>query len=204
DGRDRLRALIGRADVVIEASRPRALAQLGIDADAAVRTRPGLTWVSITAYGRTGPSSNRVGFGDDAAAAAGLLARDDAGTPVFCGDAIADPVAGLVAALGAADSLVRGGGVVVDVSLAGTAAWLARPAAAPGTRHRMTEIEPGRWVVHHGARHAPVAEPGAPRPRGVAPAEGASTAAVLAELDATTTRPPGPRPSSPRLARRPG
>ena len=50
--------------------------------------------VSITAFGR---DSNRIGFGDDVAAAAGLVALDDAGDPVFCGDAIADPLTGLTA-----------------------------------------------------------------------------------------------------------
>ncbi len=39
--RDRLVALIRRADIVIEASRPRALRHLGIDADALVRERSG-------------------------------------------------------------------------------------------------------------------------------------------------------------------
>jgi crotonobetainyl-CoA:carnitine CoA-transferase CaiB-like acyl-CoA transferase len=204
DGRARLHALLARADAVIEASRPRALAQLGVDAGALVRARPGLTWVSITAYGRTGPWANRVGFGDDVAAAAGLLARDDAGDPVFCGDALADPVAGLVAALGAATATARGGGVLVDVSLAGAAAWLARPLGAPASRHRITEVGPDRWVVHHGAWHTPVATPRAPRPVAVAQAAGAATDRVFATLDParpTRTRSPSPPPSRTRLAR---
>ncbi|MGH9138268.1 MAG: CoA transferase, partial [Acidimicrobiales bacterium] len=44
--RERLRALLAAADVVIEASRPRALAQHGLDADALVRHGPRV-WVSI-------------------------------------------------------------------------------------------------------------------------------------------------------------
>jgi hypothetical protein len=206
DGRARLRALLARADVVIEASRPRALAQVGVDAEAMVRSRPGLTWVSITAYGRTGPWSNRVGFGDDAAAAAGLVARDEDGDPVFCGDALADPIAGLVAALGAATGIARGGGVLVDVSLSGAAAWLARPHGAPASRHRITEAGPDRWVVHHGARQAPVAMPRAPRPVAVAEAAGAATERVVAAVDparARRTRPPS-SPSRTPLARRLG
>jgi crotonobetainyl-CoA:carnitine CoA-transferase CaiB-like acyl-CoA transferase len=182
DGRARLRGLLERADVVIESSRPRALAQLGVDAETMVRSRPGLTWLSITAYGRAGPWSNRVGFGDDAAAAGGLVARDDEGAPVFCGDALADPVAGIVAALGGAAGLARGGGVLVDVSLAGTAAWLARPAVAPARRHRLTEVGPGRWVVAHGARETEVAAPRASGAAASAECAGASTERVLAEL----------------------
>ena len=51
--------------------------------------------MSITASGRDSP---RVGFGDDVAAGAGLVACDQAGQPVFCGDALADPLTGLAAA----------------------------------------------------------------------------------------------------------
>ena len=43
-------------------------------------------------------------FGDDAAVSGGLVGGTD-GEPVFCGDAIADPLTGLHAALGVAESL---------------------------------------------------------------------------------------------------
>ncbi|MBP1327307.1 hypothetical protein JOF28_002539 [Leucobacter exalbidus] len=88
-----LHDLVASADIIIEASRPRALMRLGIDAEAHIAT--GATWVSITAAGRT---SSRIGFGDDVAASAGLIARDHDGSPCFVGDAIADPLAGLFAA----------------------------------------------------------------------------------------------------------
>ena len=54
DERERamLQRLVARADVVIEASRPRALRQLGIDAAAAAAD--GTVWLSITGYGRVG------------------------------------------------------------------------------------------------------------------------------------------------------
>ena len=94
--RAHLGRLVHSADVVIEASRPRALEQLGIVAADLVASGPRL-WVSITAYGRQGASGPRVGFGDDAAAAGGLVAWSDE-SPVFCGDAIADPLTGLTAA----------------------------------------------------------------------------------------------------------
>jgi crotonobetainyl-CoA:carnitine CoA-transferase CaiB-like acyl-CoA transferase len=47
-----------------------------------------------------------VAFGDDAAVAGGLVGRSAAG-PVFCGDAIADPLTGLESVLAVADSLPR-------------------------------------------------------------------------------------------------
>ena len=85
-GRRALALLVGAADIVIEASRPRALTRFGLDAGAAVAS--GTTWVSITAAGR---SANRVGFGDDLAAAAGLVAYGSDDVPLFVGDALAEP-----------------------------------------------------------------------------------------------------------------
>jgi hypothetical protein len=63
-GREAMAALVRAADIVIEASRPRALAGFGLDAEEAVAD--GTTWVAITAAGR---AAGRVGFGDDVAAA---------------------------------------------------------------------------------------------------------------------------------------
>jgi crotonobetainyl-CoA:carnitine CoA-transferase CaiB-like acyl-CoA transferase len=116
-GRAELRALLRTADVVVEGSRPRALEQMGIEPAEVLAGRPGAVWVAITAYGRRGPWRNRVGFGDDAAAAGGLLAADPTGAPTFAGDALADPLAGVVAAALAALALRGGGGVLVDVAL---------------------------------------------------------------------------------------
>jgi crotonobetainyl-CoA:carnitine CoA-transferase CaiB-like acyl-CoA transferase len=101
--RQALRALIATSDVVIEASRPRALLQLGVDADAIVRAQPGLVWVTITAHGARGEPANWVGFGDDCGVSGGLSAALQAvtGHAGFVGDAIADPLAGLFAACAA-------------------------------------------------------------------------------------------------------
>lgn len=120
-GRDALAELINEADIVIESSRPRALAQLGIDAERFLRDRPGRTWVSITGYGRFGDMANRVAFGDDAAVAGGLVAYDADGDPIFCGDAIADPLSGLVAAASTWRSIESGGGHLVEVAMAAVA-----------------------------------------------------------------------------------
>jgi len=129
-GRQALRTLIERADVVIEAARPRAMAQLGIDPAAIARSRPRTVWISLTAYGRTGPWSNAVGFGDDCAAAAGLVERDAAGAPMFVGDALADPIAGLMATAAGLAVLAAGGGALVDVSLREAALFVAQAPAA--------------------------------------------------------------------------
>lgn len=120
DGQARLRDLIAAADVLITGARPRAFAGLGLDPAAIFGGNPGLVWVAVTGYGWTGEAAGRVGFGDDTAAAGGLVRWTPDG-PQFLGDALADPVTGLAAAAGALRGLEQGGGVLVDVALAGTA-----------------------------------------------------------------------------------
>ncbi|WP_405864208.1 CoA transferase [Streptomyces sp. NBC_00005] len=120
---DAMRAAVAEADVVIEASRPRALRRAGLDAQRFLAARPGRVWVSITGYGR---DDDRIAFGDDAAVAGGLVARPSGGRdPAFLGDALADPVTGLYAARAAVRSLRDGGGHLVDVAMAACAAELA-------------------------------------------------------------------------------
>ena len=110
---DELRAQLEQADVVIEASRPRALEQLGIrPEDVCPRV-----WVSITGYGRAAPGRDWVAFGDDAAVAGGLVVWDDTG-PCFCLDAVADPLTGMTAALAALDALGNNHRVLLDVAMA--------------------------------------------------------------------------------------
>lgn len=111
--------LMEQADVVLTSGRPRVWEQLGV---------PPLrgTWVHITGYGSTGPWRNRVAFGDDAAIAGGLMQTTPAG-PGFVGDAIADPLTGIMAAAAAIDGLEAGGGQVVDVAMREVAGWLSQP-----------------------------------------------------------------------------
>jgi crotonobetainyl-CoA:carnitine CoA-transferase CaiB-like acyl-CoA transferase len=132
---DSVISMMEDADVVITSARPRVWEQLAI---------PPLrgTWVRISGYGSTGPWRNRVAFGDDAAVAGGLVEWDTptklgdgaAGGPVesghrpsFVGDAIADPLSGILAAAAALSGLERGGGQVFDVAMREVAGWLGRP-----------------------------------------------------------------------------
>jgi crotonobetainyl-CoA:carnitine CoA-transferase CaiB-like acyl-CoA transferase len=126
-GQDELRRLLARVDIVIEASRPRALRHMGIDGRGLARTGPRV-WVALTAHGQSQP--DRVGFGDDAAAAGGLVGWRD-GAPVFLADAIADPLAGLTIA-DCVRKLVDGGGRwYVDVALSRVARSCARGPRSP-------------------------------------------------------------------------
>ncbi|MDE2301314.1 MAG: CoA transferase [Sphingomonadales bacterium] len=99
-GRRALLGLIARADIVIEAGRPRGLAQFGIDADRLVAAQPGLVWVTITGHGASGEPAGWIALGDDAAIAGGLgdAMRGAGGGIGFAGDAPADPLTGILAA----------------------------------------------------------------------------------------------------------
>ncbi len=165
-GRAALGRLLAAADVVIESARPRALRQLGIDAESLVAARPGRTWISLTGYGRTEPEAAWIAFGDDAAAAAGLAAVAGRGEdgPLFCADAIADPLAGLHAATAALASWQAGGGALLGVSLCDVAAHALACAPEP-----VAAREPAR-------------PPRARARKGSARRLGADTASVLAEF----------------------
>jgi hypothetical protein len=115
-----LRALLAAADVVITSSRPAALDRRGLGPDD-VPVRDGRVWLRITGHGVDGDLGNLVAFGDDAAVAGGLVGRSADG-PVFCADAVADPLTGLQGALAVAEGLARGGGDLIDVAMAAVAA----------------------------------------------------------------------------------
>jgi crotonobetainyl-CoA:carnitine CoA-transferase CaiB-like acyl-CoA transferase len=173
----RLAALVRAADVVIEASRPRALAQLGLSPEADLK--PGAVWVSITGRGRRVPEA--VAFGDDAAVSGGLVAMGHHG-PVFSADAIADPLTGVVAALGALAARRAGGGLLIDVAMSAVAEAFAASVGPCAGEHRVIAIS-GRWHAEcslTGQRQV-VARPQAPVASAPARACGADTAAVLAE-----------------------
>ena len=123
--RARLRDLMLEAGVVITSARPRAFDQLGLSPASLFAERPDLIWVAISGYGWTGEAADRVAFGDDAAAAGGLVRWTDSGEPNFLGDALGDPLTGLAAAEGALRGLAQGGGVLVDAALARTSAGAA-------------------------------------------------------------------------------
>lgn len=115
--RDFMARQIAQADVLVTSARARALGSLGLDDEIFARN-PGLVWVAVTAHGW---NSDRVGFGDDCAVAGGLVDRGASG-PAFAGDALADPLTGLEAALAALNAVGQGSAGRIDLSLAGVAA----------------------------------------------------------------------------------
>ncbi|HTU73284.1 MAG TPA: CoA transferase [Trebonia sp.] len=179
-GRSVLARLLSVADVVIEASRPRALAQLGL-APGSFWHREGQVWLSITGYGRDHPE--RVAFGDDAAVAGGLVGQAADGKPVFCADAIADPLTGITGALAIARSVAAGGGELLDLPMRAVAASFA---AATAPDHGQHDLSPDGSSVTCRAlgRRQAVLPPRPPTPApGRAAAPGADTEAISAWLE---------------------
>jgi hypothetical protein len=167
-GRAELAGLLATADIVIEGSRPRALRQLGIAVEEVLAAGRVTAWLAITAHGRRGRAGERVGFGDDAAVAGGLVAWYR-GEPSFLLDAVADPLAGMVGACAVAAACRRGGRWLLDLSLARTARYVAGPR---GPRRD--------WLTAADRRDLEMAEPIVPVGGGQAPGLGVDTAAVLA------------------------
>jgi hypothetical protein len=187
EARDRtiFERLLESADVVVESARPRALAQLGYDAEGWVQAKPGRLWTSITGYGRT---HEWIAFGDDAAVAAGLAWSPDPNItgPVFPADAIADPLAGLHAAALILAHLERGRGGLLDISLRDVAAHAGSiaidpaflPVALPPCDLPDSAADANGSVVEAG-REIAIATPRARSPHGSAPPLVAPDAATL-------------------------
>jgi crotonobetainyl-CoA:carnitine CoA-transferase CaiB-like acyl-CoA transferase len=173
-----LLALLERADVVVESSRPRALEALGLHVERVRDRNPDVVWLSITGYGATGPGRNWAALGDDAAVGAGL-AVPTADGPVFCADAIADPLAGLHAAVAVVAALVARRGVHIDVALREVVGYSLgdRPTLQPGIGADLHSDD--GWITRSDGIRSVVADPRARMPTGRGPRLGEHTAAVL-------------------------
>jgi hypothetical protein len=132
--------------------------QLGIEAEQYVAA--GTSWLSITARGR---ASDAVGFGDDVAACAGMVVRDPivpastrpSAVELFpVGDALADPVAGVTAAVAAVEALASSEACLIDVSMLHAVSVTVGDVAP----HRVSRVGNTWWVETDGGA-VPVAEP---------------------------------------------
>ncbi|HEY1820831.1 MAG TPA: CoA transferase [Trebonia sp.] len=129
DGAATLRNLIGGADVFSQGYRPGALAALGFSPQEAASLRPGLVYVSMTAFGRLGPWRDRRGYDSVVQSVSGFcdeVAVD--GEPRFLPVSALDYVTGYLAAFGVLTALARraveGGSYHVQLSLAQTGRYL--------------------------------------------------------------------------------
>jgi formyl-CoA transferase len=123
DGQAIARALMERADIVVENFRPGTLDDWGLTYDSIAAVNPGLIMVRISGYGQTGPYRERPGFGVIGEAMGGL--RHVTGTPdrppSRTGISIGDTLSALYGVIGALMALEArrktGSGQVVDVAL---------------------------------------------------------------------------------------
>lgn len=134
DGADRatFRALLRDADVMVQGYRPGGLAALGFGPDDAAQLRPGIIYVSLSAYGHLGPWAGRRGYDSLVQTATGFNAAEaeaaGADTPKPLPAQALDRATGHLMAFAVMAALKRraleGGSWHVRCSLAQTGKWL--------------------------------------------------------------------------------
>jgi crotonobetainyl-CoA:carnitine CoA-transferase CaiB-like acyl-CoA transferase len=124
EGRELLRQLVPRFDVMIESFVPGTLEKLGLGWDVLSAWHPGLVLARLSGWGQTGPSSARPGFGTLIEAASGFAAMngEPGGPPILPAFPLADMTAGLNATTAIKFALhhrsANGGrGQTIDISL---------------------------------------------------------------------------------------
>ena len=125
-------ALLDGADVFVQGFRPGGLASLGYGPEVVAERRPGMVYVTLSAWGEVGPWVQRHGFDSLVQTATGIVAEGSAArgveepSPLPC--QALDHSTGYLAAFGAMVGLARrateGGSWLVRVSLAATGRWL--------------------------------------------------------------------------------
>lgn len=152
-----LRALIARADVLVENFRTGVMERLGLGATALSELNPGLVILSITGFGHDGPEGGRAGYDQIAQGEAGLMSLTGSGPddPQKFGTPICDLLAGIYGAYGVLATLHdrhrTGRGQVVRTSLLAAAVGVH---AFQGTRWTVAG-EVGRAAGNHHASIAP-------------------------------------------------
>jgi crotonobetainyl-CoA:carnitine CoA-transferase CaiB-like acyl-CoA transferase len=156
-----LTRLLINADVFSQSYRPGALTARGFSPGEAARLRPGIVYVSLDAWGRTGPWKDRRGFDSIVQAVSGMAyAQGEGAKPALMPCSAIDYVSGYLMAYGAMLALARrateGGSWLVRVALARTGKWIvdlgtADPSAAPelGTDDLVMETPSPTGLIGH-------------------------------------------------------
>jgi crotonobetainyl-CoA:carnitine CoA-transferase CaiB-like acyl-CoA transferase len=121
--------LLRDADVFSQSYRPGALAARGLSPAQTAAMRPGIVYVSLSAWGAAGPWRDRRGFDSIVQAVSGMVHAQAGGAPPALMPVSAiDYVSGYLMAYGVMVALGRrareGGSWLVEVSLARTARWI--------------------------------------------------------------------------------
>ena len=123
-GRAVLLRLIRKADILVENYRRGTMEKLGLGYAVLCRVNPGLIYLELSGFGRTGPYQERAGFDLIAQGMSGLMSITGEGAgrkPVKVGAPITDITAGILGAMGVVAAYVHrlktGVGQKVDTSL---------------------------------------------------------------------------------------
>lgn len=129
-GLQTLRALIERADVLVENFRPGTMEEMGLGWEQIHELNPRLVMVRISGFGQDGPWAQSPAFDGIAQALGGLMDLNGApdGPPTVCGTYLCDYTSGMYAVMGALAALRardrNGRGQLVDISLLDAASSL--------------------------------------------------------------------------------
>jgi crotonobetainyl-CoA:carnitine CoA-transferase CaiB-like acyl-CoA transferase len=119
----RVRALAGKADVVLENFKTGTLARFGLDYATLARANPGLVYCSITGFGQTGPRAHEAGYDFVIQGMSGFMALtgEPQGQPMKMGVSVSDLTCGLYSVIGIQAALAMrertGRGQHVDMAL---------------------------------------------------------------------------------------
>jgi len=128
---EKLHGLLREADVFCQSYRPGALARLGLGPEEVARRRPGIVYVTLSAFGHAGPWRERRGF-EIIQSVSGMAQEQGtaagANGPQHLPAQVVDHGTGYLASFGAQMALARrareGGSYLVRVSLAQTGRWV--------------------------------------------------------------------------------
>lgn len=122
EGKELLRKLVAKVDILVENFRPGTMEKLGLGSDVLLGINPKLVYTAISGFGRTGPNASKPAYDNTGQAAGGLWSMNGYPDrpPVRVGTIIGDLAASLYATIGTIAALREaertGKGQVVDVS----------------------------------------------------------------------------------------
>ena len=157
-----MRGLVREADVFSQGYRPGTLAKRGLSPEALAEIRPGIVYVSLSAFSHVGPWASRRGFDTVVQTVSGITDRQgelfigDSPGPQFYPVSAIDYLTGYLMAFGALVALARrtteGGSWLVRVSLAQIGRWLVERGQTPEANlhdipEQFTPEELKRWSM---------------------------------------------------------
>jgi hypothetical protein len=153
-----MRELIRTCDVFSQSYRPGALARRGLAPEALAEMRPGIVYVTLSAWGHEGPWRERRGYDTVVQSANGMAYRPNDQRPAFLPVSAQDYIAGYLLAYGAMIALGRrareGGSWFVRASLAGAGHWirehgLLQPSEYTNVPAELPKDELDALLMHH-------------------------------------------------------